>query len=379
MKVHRYLIMVMSFILAILPGCSTSPAELPSKGLGNGWQAESRLELQYAKNFNVDYYQGGYALISLSDGSRYLVVPQGVSTPQGIDQEITVLQQPIDNIYLVATSAMCLFDALDALDQIYLSGTKQEDWYIPNAKAAMEAGAMLYAGKYSAPDYELIMTSNCDLSIQSTMINHVPEVHESLKKAGIPVLTDLSSYETHPLGRTEWIKLYGVLTGKEATAKEIFDQQVSYMDSVADQGNTGKTVAFFYISSSGYVVARKSGDYVTKMIELAGGNYIFKDLGDPEQATSTVKVEMEKFYTTAKDADYIIYNSTIGGELSSIQELITKSPLLSEFKAVKNGNVWCTGKNLYQETTQLGLMISDMHRMLTEDDLTRLNYLYKLQ
>lgn len=379
MKVQRYLIMVMSFILVILPGCNTSPAELPSKALGNGWQAESSLELQYAKNFSVDYYQGGYKLISLSDGSRYLVVPQGVSTPQGIDQDITVLQQPIDNIYLVATSAMCLFDALDALDQIYLSGTKQEDWYIPNAKAAMEAGAMLYAGKYSAPDYELIMTSDCDLSIQSTMINHVPEVYESLKKAGIPILTDLSSYETHPLGRTEWIKLYGVLTGKEAAAKEIFDQQVSYMDSVADQGNTGKTVAFFYISSSGYVVARKSGDYVTKMIELAGGNYIFKDLGDPEQATSTVKVEMEKFYTTAKDADYIIYNSTIGGELSSLQELIAKSPLLSEFKAAKKGNVWCTGKNLYQETTQLGLMISDMHRMLTEDDLTRLNYLYKLQ
>jgi len=371
--------MVMSFILVILPGCNTSPAELPSKALGNAWQAESSLGLQYAKHFSVDYYQGGYKLISLSDGSRYLVVPQGVSTPQGIDQDITVLQQPIDNIYLVATSAMCLFDALDALDQIYLSGTKQEDWYIPNAKAAMEVGTMLYAGKYSAPDYELIMTSDCDLSIQSTMINHVPEVHESLKKAGIPILTDLSSYETHPLGRTEWIKLYGVLTGKEAAAKEIFDQQVSYMDSVADQGNIGKTVAFFYISSSGYVVARKSGDYVTKMIELAGGNYIFKDLGDPEQATSTVKVEMEKFYTTAKDADYIIYNSTIGGELSSIQELITKSPLLSEFKAVKNGNVWCTGKNLYQETTQLGLMISDMHRMLTEDDLTRLNYLYKLQ
>lgn len=379
MKVQRYLIMVMSFILVILSGCNTSPADLPSKALGNGWQAESSLELQYAKHFSVDYYQGGYNLISLSDGSRYLVVPQGVSTPQGIDQDITVLQQPIDNIYLVATSAMCLFDALDALDQIYLSGTKQEDWYIPNAKAAMEVGTMLYAGKYSAPDYELIMTSDCDLSIQSTMINHVPEVHESLKKAGIPILTDLSSYETHPLGRTEWIKLYGVLTGKEAAAKEIFDQQVSYMDSVADQGNTGKTVAFFYISSSGYVVARKSGDYVSKMIELAGGNYIFKDLGDPEQATSTVKVEMEKFYTTAKDADYIIYNSTIGGELSSIQELITKSPLLSEFKAVKNGDVWCTGKNLYQETTQLGLMISDMHRMLTEDDLTRLNYLYKLQ
>lgn len=84
-------------------------------------------------------------------------------------------------------------------------------------------------------------------------------------------------------------------------------------------------MAFFYISSSGYAVARKSGDYVTKMIELAGGNYIFADLGDPETATSTVTLEMEQFYATAKDADYIIYNSTIDGELATVEELVAKN------------------------------------------------------
>lgn len=117
------------------------------------------------------------------------------------------------------------------------------------------------------------------------------------------------------------------------------------------------------------------------MIELAGGNYIFENLGDPTKATSTINLEMEKFYATAKDADFIIYNSTIGGEVSSMSELLSKSNLLKDFKAVQNGNVWCTDKNLFQETTQLGLMISDIHRMLTESDgnLTKLNFMYKLQ
>lgn len=382
MRKKRYVLLTVSvlLILSLLSGCAAGPSGAREKGLGNGWQAERSMELQYAKNFGVDYYSGGYALISISDGSRYLVVPQNREVPAGIDADITVLRQPIDNIYLVATSAMCLFDALDSLDSISLSGTQAKDWYIKNARAAMEAGDILFAGKYSAPDYELILSSGCRLAIESTMINHTPEVKEKLEEVGVPVLTEQSSYEAHPLGRTEWIKLYGVLLGKEADAQRLFDEQVAYMNRAAGEENTGKTVAFFYIGSSGYVVARKSGDYVTKMIELAGGKYIFDNLGDPKTATSTVTLEMEKFYATAKDADFIIYNATIDGELSSVEELTGKNSLLKDFKAVKNGNVWCTTKNLYQETTQLGLMISDIRRMLTEsgEGLTELNFMYKL-
>ena len=47
------------------------------------------------------------------------------------------------------------------------------------------------------------------------MIYHKPEVQEKLEQFGIPVLVEHSSYESHPLGRTEWLKLYGVLLGKE--------------------------------------------------------------------------------------------------------------------------------------------------------------------
>jgi len=376
----RYMLTAMVIIIiSLLSGCSQD-MDKNEKFLGNQLHTEGSMELKYAKNFSVDYYKEGYALISISDGSRYLIVPEGKDIPTNLDKSITILRQPINNIYLVATSAMCLFDALDSLDTISLSGTKAEDWYIENAKAAMKAGDIIYAGKYNIPDYELIMSNNCKLAIESTMINHTPEVKDKLEELGIPVLTDQSSYESHPLGRTEWIKLYGLLTGKESEAKQLFDEQAEYIDKLADQEKTDKTVAFFYISSSGNAIARKSGDYVTRMIELAGGNYIFDHLGNPESATSTVTLEMEEFYATAKDADFIIYNSTIDGELSSVEELIGKNSLLKDFKAVKNNNVWCTSKNMFQETTQFGLMISDIHRVLTDDDkdLTELNFMYKL-
>ena len=367
--------------LSVLFGCAAGTDGANKNSLGNGWQVERSMELEYAKNFAVDYYNGGYALITISDGSRYLVVPQGSEVLKNIDEDITVLRQPIKNIYLVATSAMCLFDALDSLGCIRLSGTRADDWHIPNAKSTMQAGDILYAGKYSAPDYELIMSNACGLAIQSSMINSAPQVREKLESVGIPVLVDQSSYESHPLGRTEWMKLYAVLVGKEAAAKQLFEEQTAYLGDVIGQKNTGKTVAFFYISSSGNVIARKPGDYVTKMIELAGGNYIFNDLGDPKSAMSTVILEMEKFYATAKDADFIIYNSTIGGEISSLEELIGKNGLLEDFKAVQDGNVWCTNRNLFQETIQHGLMIFDIRRMLTQSDegITALNFLYRLQ
>ncbi len=377
----RCVFMVISIMIFLfLSGCAENK-NITDSELGNGWQPEGRMELKYAENFNVDYYNGGYAMITISDGSRYLVVPKASEIPEGIDSDITVLRQPIDNIYLVATSAMCLFDSLDSLDSIKLSGTKSEGWYIENARTAMESGHIIYAGKYSAPDYELIVSSDCSLAVESTMINHTPEVKEKLEDLGIPVLIDQSSYESHPLGRTEWIKLYGVLTGKEAAAKQVFDEQARYLDEASGQESTGKTVAFFYISSSGNAIARKSGDYITKMIQLAGGDYIFDNLGDPESATSTVTLEMEKFYSTAKNADFIVYNSTIDSELSSVEELISKNPLLEDFKAVQNGNVWCTSKNMFQETTQFGLMISDIRRMLTDEgkNLTELNFMYRLR
>ncbi len=378
----KYTLRLISTIIitVLLSGCTGNLDDSPAPGLGNGWEIERSMELEYAENFKVDYYPGGYDLITISDRSRFLVIPPNAEVPENIDEDIIILQQPLNNIYLVATSAMGVFDALGSLENISLSGTKAKDWYIDNARTAMEAGDILYAGKYSAPDYELIIDSGCKLAIQSTMINHVPEVKEKLEYIGIPVLIDQSSYEAHPLARTEWIKLYGVLMGKEDIAEKIFAEQRDYMNEVISKENTGKTVAFFYISSSGHAVARKSGDYVTKMIMLAGGNYIFKDLGDSKTANSAVILEMEEFYATAREADIIIYNSTIGGEVYSIEELILKNKLLEDFKAVKNGDVWCTGKNLYQETTQLGLMIADIHQLLTENDenLTQLNFIYKL-
>ena len=367
-------------LAVLLAACSPASEPVSGEPSAVSWDSltvESGLDLQYADQFTVDYYTGGYALIHIVDGNDYLVVPENKPVPDGLADTTVVLTQPLDHIYLVATSAMDLFCALDGIGSIRLSGTDERGWYIDEAKAAMQNGAMLYAGKYSAPDYELIYAEQCDLAVESTMIYHSPEVKEQLERLGVPVLVERSSYESSPLGRMEWLKLYGVLLNREEAAEAIYQQALDSLRPVIEQENTGKAVVFFYINSNGSANVRKSNDYVAKMIEMAGGTYIFSDLGN-DNALSTMNMQMEMFYTGAKDADVIIYNSTIDGELHSIDELLAKSPLLADFKAVRNGDVWCTGQNLFQSTMGLGDMILDIHAVLTEEAPEPLTYLHRL-
>ena len=336
------------------------------------------MELLYAENFSVDYYEGGFKLLETMDGTQILVVPEDKEIPQNVDEDTIVLKQPVQNMYLVSSAVMDIFSKLDAIDTLRFSSQTEDNWYVDDAKQAMEDGSLIYAGKYSKPDYELIVSEGCSLAIENSMIFHSPEVMEMLESFDIPVMVEYSSYESHPMGRVEWIKFFGALVDKEEEAQRIFDEQIDILDSVAANENTGKTVAFFYITSNGLVQVRQSNDYIPKMIELAGGRYIFDNLGDSESKRSTMNMQVEEFYDGAKDADYIIYNSTIDGGLSSVDELIDKCPVLADFKAVKDGNVWCTTNDMYQQSMSIGYMIKDIHSMLCDGDEDDMTYLFKL-
>ena len=357
-------------------GGSPTPEATQAAVTWDTLEFDRSMELLYADQFSVDYDQGGYAKLTIGDADTYLVVPEGAAVPSRPAGGVTVLQQPLDSVYLVATSAMDLFRELDAMDAIRLSGTDASGWYIQEAKQAMEEGRMTYAGKYSAPDYELILASGCDLAVESTMIYHTPEVKEQLEKLGIPVLVERSSYESHPPGKDGVDQALCRPPGKGGGGRGFFDSQMEKLTPILGQENTGKTVAFFYITSNGAVNVRKSGDYIAKSISLAGGVYALQDLTADDSAMSTMNMQMESFFAAAKDADILIYNSTIDGELQTMDQLLQKSDLLKNFKAVQEGRVWCTGKNLFQESLGLGDLIADIHTIVTAEDGESLDLTY---
>ena len=356
---HTLLLTLPALLLA---GCAAASESTQTDALA----IESRYPLDYAQQFTVDECAGGYSLITI-DGSRYLVVPEGAAVPAELDGDIVVLQQPIENIYLVSSSAMDPIISIGGLGAVALSGTQAENWYLDAARTAMEQGQIVYAGKYSAPDYETILAADCGLAIENTMIYHTPEVKEQLEKFGVPVLVERSSYESGPLARMEWVKLYGILLGKTNEAERVFADAEQRIAPLADKAPTGETVAFFSITSNNLATVRKGGDYVAEMIKMAGGSYAFADLTDSGNNLATVNISLEDFYAGAKDADVLIYNSTIEGELRSIDELIAKCPMLADFKAVQSGNVWCTAQSLFQQSMELPDLILDMNKVFTNE------------
>lgn len=338
---------------------------------------EPGMELSYASQFTVEKWED-YYLITIVANDRFLLVPEDGEIPGELPEDVIVLKKPLDRVYLASSSVFDLVGKAGASDHIRCSGTKQEDLTVEDAASAMEQGTLLYAGKYSKPDYELLTKEECDLAIENTMIYHTPEVKEKLESLGIPVLVETSSYEEHPFGRMEWIKLYGLLFDCREAAESFFDGEASRLAPVLQQENTGAKVAFFYVNSNGVVNVRKPGDYVAKMISLAGGEYVIQTGPQEENALSTMNMQMEDFYMAAKDADLIIYNSTIVGELKSVDELISINPLFADFKAVKEGRVYCTAKNFFQETTAIGDFVEDLSKAIREVDQTEFHQLIKV-
>ncbi|MCQ2509519.1 MAG: ABC transporter substrate-binding protein [Lachnospiraceae bacterium] len=345
-----------------------------------GLTCESVMDLEYAESFDVYYYNDGYKVIDVKEDRPYLIVPEDGEEPDDLDDNMVVLQQPLDNIYMAASAVMALFDSMDGLDSIRMSGTQENGWFVENAAKAMKDGKILFGGKYDKPDYEMLVAEGCSLAIESTMILHSPKVQEMIEDLGIPVFTDYSSYESEPLGRTEWIKAYGAMLNHEEQAQAFFNDQMKIIEKLNDFQNTEKTVAYFHINTEGSAVVRTCTDYIPKMIEMAGGLYAFPDMKKSDDSRSaSMTISMEQFYSVAKDADYLVYNTSIDTSVNTMKDLLAKDELFKDFKAVKDGNVWSTGRSLYQATDTVGEFILDIHEMLTSGDEGQMRFLTKIK
>ncbi len=324
--------------------------------------------------------------------------------------DLTVLQQPLTTTYVAASAVMAPLCDLGAVSQIRFSGLREEGWYVDEARTAMKKGSMLFAGKYSEPDYETLLREGCDLALESTMIYRSPEVIEKLSALGIPVYIDYSSYEPHVLGRLEWIRVYGALFGHEEKAQQWYASERDRIRAIQKDAETssgeasqsGKpaeksetktsrnskneassigsssgragtdttadlrsTVVYFYVNSSGQIQVRQPNDYIPELLELAGARYLAPDMsGLSGSRKSNVTVSLEDFYSSCRDADYLIYSATLDRPLSSIQELLGKNALFADFKAVKEGHVYTTDKDFYQLSDRMADFAEDVRRML---------------
>ena len=198
------------------------------------------------------------------------------------------------------------------------------------------------------------------------MILHDPEVKEQLEKFGVPVLVERSSYESGPLARMEWLKLYGILLNKTEMAEESFARRWSRWPPSSSRRTRARPRPSFPSPPTTSSPSAAPATMWPRWWRWPAAVYIFDDLEGETSAQSTIKLPLETFYARARDADVLIYNSTIEGVMETRDQLIEKCPMLADFKAVQSGDCWCTAQSLFQQSMELADLISDMNLVFTE-------------
>ena len=327
------------------------------------------MELQYANNFAVDYCANGCKIITDGAGQKFLWVPEGGEAPDDTG-DMTVLQAPLTKLGCFSTTHATLFHAIGALDKVSLVTTDKDKWHIEQVAQQIEDGTTTYVGKNSAPDYELISANTMHGS---------DEVLAKLDELGIPYIADSQHLENHPLGRVEWVKLVGALLDMEEEADAYFDEEVQRVNAVAESvagESEHPTILQTYIFK-GTVYVRNGGDYVNKMLELAGGTYPFAEL-EPGQGGNT-KMTVEEFYQGAVDAEILIYDNTSDVSVSTVADILANGDYLADMKAIQEGNVWGIQKNYWQSADDVATMIEDIATIIYHpEDADQLHYFYKL-
>ena len=112
------------------------------------------------------------------------------------------------------------------------------------------------------------------------------------------------------------------------------------------------------------------------MVEIAGGT-LSTPVSDSSLATETVS--MESFYAAAEDADILIYNASIEDAPEDLAELCAKDSILTQFRAVSEGNVWCMRSSLYQNANRTGAILRDLHAIVTGEAGDETEFFYRLK
>lgn len=349
-------VLILSFFLMFLTSGCTSDSTTSETSSDN-----AVLETEYTTEFSVEYLDNDITKLVDADDRTLLLVPEGAEVPEGYDDAI-IIDAPVENVMLASTTQGCMMRGIDAFDAITAVTTEQDTWTIEEIADGIGNGTITFVGDNDAPDYELIKTLNPNLVFVYSGDYGLQDMMTKLDELGINYVVCNEYLEEDPRGRMEWLKLYGAIFDKEDEAQTVFDQAMTNIDTVVEEASKEEapTVAWAKVYS-GKVYVAEPDSFVAKMIELAGGDYIYKD-ADVGSGTVT----LEEFYASAKDADILIYSLGITYS-PSLEYVVGQAPVLEGLSAVQNQKVWCLGTDYWQSLDKADELIEDLYSIFHGD------------
>lgn len=323
----------------------------------------SRTSPRWAKGF--DFYENeserGLILFDLvNDGA---VLSRWARLKEGASQNPYVHYLK-DDLKLAAqsTTQMAMVEAVDGLDHLscvaYLDYVKSKEIL----KRADE-GRMQDISGVAEIDFEKLVQCDPDLIL---IYPFGYESEEKFTRAGIASIPISEYLESHPLGRSEWVKAIGWLLNEEENAKLVFDQVERDYLAIAKENNDNGPVVFTGSYSGGNWYAPGGKTFMARFIEDAGGVYLFAD----ENVNENITLPFETLYTRALKADFwgkVIYEK---GQLT-MNEIKSQDERFAELPCFQNEHVfYCNASEtdyFGEGVMQPHLILSDLIHLLNED------------
>ncbi len=270
------------------------------------------------------------------DYAKHLSISENDSTfvieANGNKTILTKTDLPFTSIVAENSAAIAYLNELEALNAI--KGVVDANYiYNENIKQKIANKSVLEVGNNS----ELFLETILKLKPQLVIGNSNPafaKFHQQLENNGIKVLYIDEYKENNPLGRLEYLKLFGLLVNKEDLAEKQVEKIANNYDSIKQiiQTNGKGNVKTLLNTMYGDIWYLPTGNLLqAKIIDDAKGNYIFKqNTGD-----ASLNLTFEEVYLQGKNANYWLNTN-----FSSLNQIKASNPNYIWFNAYKLGNVY---------------------------------------
>ena len=315
----------------ILLGCKKNETSTTISPIINGNLIE------YSKSLALIKHQG-YSIVKVSNpwpnankSFTYILKEKNGIVPDSL-QKYTTIAVPLQSIVVTSTTNIPFLEMLGI--EKSLVGFPNTD-YVSSKKTRklIDAGLVKNVGQNENLNIEQLIELTPSLIVAFGVDNNNPMI-DNLQKSGLKVLIQADWMEQSPLGKAEWIKLFGALFGKEKEAKTIFDTIVKdYNTALLSVQNSKAETSVLYGSmyQDQWFVA-KGNSWVAQFMKDAKSNYLWKDL----EGTGSLGLSFENILDKAKNAGCWI----AAGHYESLAELGKSNPHYSQFDAFKNKNVY---------------------------------------
>lgn len=338
--------------------------------------------IEYASGLSIVKYED-YSVVTVSNpwpnsnkDFKYVLKAKDTKVPDSL-QAYTAIRVPLESVVVTSTTNIPFLEMLEVENK--LVGFPHTD-YISSEKtrALIDKGSVKNVGQNEKLNIEQLIELAPNLIVTFGVDNNNPAL-ENLKKSGLNVLIQGDWMEQSPLGKAEWIKLYGALFGKEEMAKELFDkivQSYNQAKKLAAEKTAASSVLYGSMYEDVWYVA-KGNSWVAEFMKDAHANYLWADL----KGTGSEGLSFEKVLDKAKTADVWIAS----GSFKSLEELKKANPHYGEFDAFKNKNVYsfegklgATGGTVYYELapSRPDLVLKDYIKIFHPDLLSSYEFTF---